>query len=188
MRNTKKTDASIRATSATNRPSARGLRWHKIELPRNVWPVAQNSTSLKLENCSMRNTCVLLAFLVTSVAAFPLRAQSPEEIGATIGSFLRASFILQEATTECSEFGLQTHESNADLRDIAATRWGAAFTNDVLSGIRKEASRGVQSIKAATEGKGREFYCGFFIGTASQGHLLRRNEWNRLKAAVSRRN
>ena len=136
----------------------------------------------------MRNTCLLLACLLTSLAAFPLRAQSPEEIGATIGSFLRSSYVLQEATTECSEFGLQTHDSNSDLRDVTATKWGAAFTNEVLAGIRKEASRGVQNIKVATEGKGREFYCGFFIGTASQGHLLRRNDWNRLKTTAGRRN
>lgn len=150
--------------------------------------MAQNSTQVKLEIYSMRNTCVLLALLVTCVAAFPLNAQSPEEIGATVGSFLRASYILQEATTQCSEFGLQAHDSNADLRDVTATKWGAAFTSDVLAGIRKEASRGVQNIKTATEGKGREFYCGFFIGTASQGHLLRRNDWNRLKATANRRN
>lgn len=143
---------------------------------------------VKLEICSMRNTYALFAFLVISVAASPLRAQSPEEIGATIGSFLRASYILQEATTDCSEFGLQVHDSSADLRDVTVTKWGAAFTNDVLAGIRKEASRGVQNIKAVTDGKGREFYCGFFIGTASQGHLLRRNDWNRLKANASRRN
>ena len=136
----------------------------------------------------MRNTCALLAFLVTCVTAFPLNAQSPEEIGATIGSFLRASYILQEATTECSEFGLQTHVSNADLLDVRASKWGAAFTSDVLAGIRKEASRAVQNIKAAAEGKGREFYCGFFIGAASQAHLLRRSDWNRLKATANRKN
>lgn len=163
-------------------------RWLRRELMRNLWQMAQNSRQLKLESRSMRNTCVLFAFLATSLTAFPLRAQSPEEIGATIGSFLRASYILQDATTECSEFGLLTHDSASDLRDVIATKWGAAFTNDVLAGIRKEASRGVQNIKVATEGKGRDFYCGFFIGTASQGHLLRRNDWNRLKTTVGRRN
>ena len=130
----------------------------------------------------MRRVPILVSLLI-SLAVVPIRAQTAEEIGATIGSYLRASYILEQATSECAKFGLQAHDFNSDLRDVMLTRWGGAFTNDVLVGIRKEATKSIQNVRVITDGNSKDFYCGFLVGSASQGHLLRRAEWSRLKAA-----
>lgn len=132
----------------------------------------------------MQNTIKVVALLAIFQAG-PLNAQTPEEIGATIGSYLRASYILEYATSECSIYGIQPHDANSDLRDVMSSRWAGAFTADVLNGVRNEARKGVQTIRSLTERNSKDFFCGFLVGSASQGHLLRKGEWSRLKSAFA---
>ena len=120
--------------------------------------------------------------IIAALIPGPSVAQSPEEVGATIGSFLRSSYLLEQATSECAEFGIQPHDSNSDVREVMASRWAAAFKAEGLAAIRKEATKSVQNVRSITAGKSKDFYCGFLIGSASQGHLLRASNWRRLNA------
>ena len=135
-----------------------------------------------------RSQFLALTFALSTAVTTNVFAQSPEEIGAVIGSFLRATFVLEAATRECEDFGLETHDSSSDLRDVKASKWGAAFTPEAQGRIRAEAVKTAQNMKTVTAGKSRDFHCGFYVGSAAQGHLIRSVAWTRFKNAAGSKN